>query len=264
MFRSRPKKRCSRPRGMTPARLPPGQYLTEKWPVLHAGLRAPAIRTSTRLDAARLRPGRERGRAHMGAAQRVAAHRQRAGHPLRDALDAASTPRFEGVHWRELAKLAVPKPTAQLRGRLGRARLHLERPARASLEDDLALLATHADGEPLTPDHGYPAAARDPRTSTSGRAPSGSAASSCRPTTASASGSATATTTTPTPGKRSDTASELSGKVALVAGATRGAGRAIAVELARAGAFVYATGRSSRTSGRSDQDRPRRSRRPAS
>ena len=38
----------------------------------------------------------------------------------------------------------------------------------------------------------------------------------------------------------------LQGKVALVAGATRGAGRAIAVELCRAGAFVYATGRSSR------------------
>ena len=38
----------------------------------------------------------------------------------------------------------------------------------------------------------------------------------------------------------------LAGRVALVAGATRGAGRAIAVELARAGAFVYATGRSSR------------------
>jgi NAD(P)-dependent dehydrogenase (short-subunit alcohol dehydrogenase family) len=31
----------------------------------------------------------------------------------------------------------------------------------------------------------------------------------------------------------------LQGKVALVAGATRGAGRAIAVELCRAGAFVY-------------------------
>jgi hypothetical protein len=38
-------------------------------------------------------------------------------------------------------------------------------------------------------------------------------------------------------------------RVALVAGATRGAGRAIAVELARAGLFVYATGRSSRISG---------------
>ena len=44
--------------------------------------------------------------------------------------------------------------------------------------------------------------------------------------------------------------------VALVAGATRGAGRAIAVELARAGFFVYATGRSSRVSGPSEIDRP--------
>jgi NAD(P)-dependent dehydrogenase (short-subunit alcohol dehydrogenase family) len=47
----------------------------------------------------------------------------------------------------------------------------------------------------------------------------------------------------------------LSGRVALVAGATRGAGRAIAVELARAGAVVYATGRSTRSS-RSEYDRP--------
>ncbi len=51
-------------------------------------------------------------------------------------------------------------------------------------------------------------------------------------------------------------AGTLDGRVALVAGATRGAGRAIAVELARAGAFVYATGRSSRTVGRSEINRP--------
>ena len=48
----------------------------------------------------------------------------------------------------------------------------------------------------------------------------------------------------------------LDGKVALVAGATRGCGRAIAVELARAGAYVYATGRSSRAAGRSELNRP--------
>ena len=48
----------------------------------------------------------------------------------------------------------------------------------------------------------------------------------------------------------------LIGKVALVDGATRGAGRAIAVELSRAGAFVYATGRSSRVAGPSDMGRP--------
>src|SRR5215470_3095183 len=46
------------------------------------------------------------------------------------------------------------------------------------------------------------------------------------------------------------------GGVALVAGATRGAGRAIAVELARAGFHVYATGRSSRTAGPSEIGRP--------
>ena len=39
----------------------------------------------------------------------------------------------------------------------------------------------------------------------------------------------------------------LKGKVALVAGATRGAGRGIAVELGAAGATVYCTGRTTRT-----------------
>lgn len=47
----------------------------------------------------------------------------------------------------------------------------------------------------------------------------------------------------------------LEGKVALVAGATRGAGRGIAVELGAAGATVYATGRSTRAA-RSEYDRP--------
>src|SRR5688500_14898826 len=47
----------------------------------------------------------------------------------------------------------------------------------------------------------------------------------------------------------------LVGKVALVAGATRGAGRGIAVELGAAGATVYVTGRTSGAQ-RSEMNRP--------
>ncbi|PZH17244.1 short-chain dehydrogenase [Streptomyces sp. NTH33] len=47
----------------------------------------------------------------------------------------------------------------------------------------------------------------------------------------------------------------LQGRVALVAGATRGAGRGIAVELGAAGATVYVTGRTTRAR-RSEYDRP--------
>ena len=47
----------------------------------------------------------------------------------------------------------------------------------------------------------------------------------------------------------------LTGKVALVAGATRGAGRGIAIELGAAGATVYCTGRTTRTQ-RSEYNRP--------
>jgi NAD(P)-dependent dehydrogenase (short-subunit alcohol dehydrogenase family) len=47
----------------------------------------------------------------------------------------------------------------------------------------------------------------------------------------------------------------LEGRIALVAGATRGGGRGIAVALGEAGATVYATGRSTRER-RSEIDRP--------
>jgi NAD(P)-dependent dehydrogenase (short-subunit alcohol dehydrogenase family) len=47
----------------------------------------------------------------------------------------------------------------------------------------------------------------------------------------------------------------LAGKVALVAGASRGAGRGIAVELGAAGATVYVTGRTTRSE-RSEMNRP--------
>jgi len=51
------------------------------------------------------------------------------------------------------------------------------------------------------------------------------------------------------------TSESLAGKVALVAGATRGAGRGIAVQLGAAGATGYVTGRTTRSQ-RSEMDRP--------
>ena len=48
----------------------------------------------------------------------------------------------------------------------------------------------------------------------------------------------------------------LAGRIAVVAGATRGAGRAIAVSLGEAGATVYCTGRSTRGSLASGPERP--------
>lgn len=56
-------------------------------------------------------------------------------------------------------------------------------------------------------------------------------------------------------GHNGDSDGPLAGRVALVAGATRGAGRGIAVQLGAAGATVYATGRSTRAR-RSEIDRP--------
>ncbi|WP_308416633.1 SDR family oxidoreductase [Streptomyces sp. AJS327] len=54
-----------------------------------------------------------------------------------------------------------------------------------------------------------------------------------------------------------ETRKALEGKIALVAGATRGAGRGMAVELGRAGATVYVTGRTTRErtseTGRADE-----------
>ena len=60
---------------------------------------------------------------------------------------------------------------------------------------------------------------------------------------------------TPDGGAKDSQEQPLAGRVALVAGATRGCGRAIAIELGALGATVYGSGRSTRA-GRSVMDRP--------
>jgi len=138
--------------GLDPARLPPGQYLTEKWPVLHAG-------TVPRTD---LTTWDFKVFGEVEEAVTLTYDELQALPRTEITVDIHCVTRwsrfdtsFKGVHWRELAQLVCPKPTA----RFGLA--HAEQgftsnvPLEA-LEDDDALIAWEADGAPLEPDHGWP------------------------------------------------------------------------------------------------------------
>jgi DMSO/TMAO reductase YedYZ molybdopterin-dependent catalytic subunit len=151
LFRSKAEDKV-RDAGYDPARLQPGQYLTEKWPVLHAG-DVPDVDVATwtltvsgdvespltlSYDELRALPATE-----VTTDIHCVTRWSR--------FDAG----FKGVHWRELAALCHPKPTARF------AIAHAEQGFTANvplaaLEDEHALVAYEADGEPLTAEHGGP------------------------------------------------------------------------------------------------------------
>ena len=138
--------------GYDPARLPPGQYLTEKWPVLHAGS-VPKIDLAT-WDLT-----------VTGEVERdlTLTWEQLLELPSREVtVDIHCVTRwsrfdttFKGVHWRELAKLVRPKPTAHFVVAHAEQGFTSNVPLEA-IEDDHALIAWEADGEPLEPEHGWP------------------------------------------------------------------------------------------------------------
>jgi DMSO/TMAO reductase YedYZ molybdopterin-dependent catalytic subunit len=151
LFRSKAEDKVRRA-GYDPARLPPGQYYTEKWPVLHAGevpdvdLAAWTLQVtgeveeplSLSYDELRALPARD-----VTTDIHCVTRWSR--------FDA----RFRGVHWSELAKLARPTRTARF------AIAHAEHGFTSNMplgaiEDENALVVYEADGEPLTPDHGWP------------------------------------------------------------------------------------------------------------
>jgi DMSO/TMAO reductase YedYZ molybdopterin-dependent catalytic subunit len=139
--------------GYDPKRLPPGQYLTEKWPVLHAG----SVPRYDDLSTWTIRVfGEVENEVELSWEQFAELPRASNVHDIHcvtrwSKFDTA----FEGVHWRELAKLAQPKPAARFAIAHAEAGFTSNVPL-SFLEQDDALLATHGDGEPLTPDHGYP------------------------------------------------------------------------------------------------------------
>jgi DMSO/TMAO reductase YedYZ molybdopterin-dependent catalytic subunit len=152
VFRSKAEKKVVEA-GYDPARLPPGQYLTEKWPVLHAGSvpHYDGLATWTFRVFGEVENELELSWNELNELPRSS--------NVQDIHCVTRWSRFdtefEGVHWRELAKLAVPKPAARFVIAHAEAGFTSNVPI-SFLEDDNALLATHGNGEPLTPDHGYP------------------------------------------------------------------------------------------------------------
>jgi DMSO/TMAO reductase YedYZ molybdopterin-dependent catalytic subunit len=151
LFRSKAEDKV-RAAGYDPARLPPGQYLTEKWPVLHAGdVPRYDLSTWTFRVFGDVEQELELSWEELNALPRTE-HVQDIHCVTRwSRFDT----RFAGVHWREVAALCRPNPSARFVVAHAEQGYTANVPL-ASLEDDLALLATHADGAPLEPDHGYP------------------------------------------------------------------------------------------------------------
>jgi DMSO/TMAO reductase YedYZ molybdopterin-dependent catalytic subunit len=151
LFRSKAEDKV-REAGYDPARLPPGQYYTEKWPVLHAG-EVPDVDIATwTLELT--------GEVEQPTTLSFEQLQELPATEVTTDIHCVTRwsrfdARFTGVHWSELAKLCRPKPSARF------VIAHAEHGFTANvpleaLEDENALIVYAADGEPLTPDHGYP------------------------------------------------------------------------------------------------------------
>ena len=151
LFRSKAEDKV-REAGYDPARLPPGQYLTEKWPVLHAG-DVPKVDLAT-WDL------RIYGEVEEPVTLTYEQLTQLPAMEITTDIHCVTRwsrfdAKFKGVHWRELAALCKPKPSAQFVVAHAEQGFTSNVPL-AALEDENALVVYQADGAPLTPDHGWP------------------------------------------------------------------------------------------------------------
>jgi len=153
MFRGKAERKA-REAGYDPARLPPGQYLSEKWPVLHAGS-VPAypadlsgwdFRVSGEVDAPVRLTWQE-----LSELPRVEATQDIHCVTRWSRFDTT----FSGISWAAVRELVAPRPTARFAIAHAEAGFTANVPAEF-LEREGAMLATHADGEPLSPEHGWP------------------------------------------------------------------------------------------------------------
>ena len=151
MFRSRAERKVQEA-GYDPSRLPPGQYLTEKWPVLHAGdvpdypsdLAGWDFRVHGEVEAPLTLDWNE-----VTALPTTSVTQDIHCVTRWSRFDAE----FTGIAWPTISKLVMPRESAHFAIAHAEAGFTSNVPL-SSLE--AALLVTHADGEPLTPEHGWP------------------------------------------------------------------------------------------------------------
>jgi DMSO/TMAO reductase YedYZ molybdopterin-dependent catalytic subunit len=151
VFRGRAERKVAE-LGYDPARLPPGQYLTEKWPVLHAG-DVPEVDLATwdfrvwgEVDQPVTLSWEE-----LDELPKVEVTQDIHCVTRWSRFDTT----FSGVPWSAMRELVGQRPSAHY------AIAHSEQGFTANvpaefLDREGALLATHADGEPLAPEHGWP------------------------------------------------------------------------------------------------------------
>src|SRR3954470_12229886 len=151
LFRSKAEQKLV-DKGLDPARLPAGQDLTEKWPVPHAGT-VPQTDLAT-WDFKVFGEVEEPLTLSYDALQALPQTEITTDIHCVTRWSRFDTS-FRGVHWRELAKLVRPKPSARFVVAHGEQGYTANVPI-GFLEDDEALIAYEALGEPLTPDHGWP------------------------------------------------------------------------------------------------------------
>jgi DMSO/TMAO reductase YedYZ molybdopterin-dependent catalytic subunit len=153
VFRSKAERKV-REAGYDPARLPPGQYLTDTWPVLHAGdvPRYPADLAGWTFSVT----GEVEEPLTLTWAELAALPTTTI---VQDIHCVTRWSRFDaeltGIAWATLAERVRPRPAAHFVVAHAEAGFTANVPLTA-LQLEGALLATHADGEPLTPDHGWP------------------------------------------------------------------------------------------------------------
>ena len=151
MFRGRAERKAIE-LGYDPGRLPPGQYLTEKWPVLHAGsvphtdLATWDFRVWGEVDEPLTLSWEE-----FSALPTIEVTQDIHCVTRWSRFDTT----FRGVPWSAIKERIGQRPSARY------AIAHAEQDFTANvplsfLEGEGAMLATHAGGEPLTSEHGWP------------------------------------------------------------------------------------------------------------